>query len=159
MPTPSRRNSPVSALDAALLRVGDRWSLLLVEALLPGPQRFNELLEGLDGLAPNILSARLKALEAEGILASRPYSQRPYRVAYVLTARGAELASALRLLAHWGGATLIVPGSIGNGAPPRSVWHGRGDPVVVPNLRSGGGRPRGARPRLRVRRLRHLRRG
>ena len=102
MPTP-RRTRPVSALDAALHRVGDRWSLLLVEALLPGPQRFNELLDGLDGLAPNILSARLKALEAEGILAARPYSQRPYRVAYVLTARGAELAGALRLLAHWGG--------------------------------------------------------
>lgn len=102
MPTPSRRNPPVSALDAALHRVGDRWSLLLVEALLPGPQRFNELLESLDGLAPNILSARLKALEAEGILAARPYSRRPYRVAYVLTARGGELAGALRLLAHWG---------------------------------------------------------
>lgn len=101
MPTP-RRPPPVSALDAALHRVGDRWSLLLVEALLPGPQRFNELLDGLDGLAPNILSARLKALETEGILAARPYSQRPYRVAYVLTARGAELAGALRLLAHWG---------------------------------------------------------
>jgi DNA-binding HxlR family transcriptional regulator len=83
--------------------VGDRWSLLLVEALLPGPQRFNDLLDGLDGLAPNILSARLKALESEGVLAARPYSQRPYRVAYVLTARGAELAGALRLLAHWGG--------------------------------------------------------
>ena len=102
MPTP-RRNPPVSALDAALHRVGDRWSLLLVEALLPGPQRFNDLLEGLDGLAPNILSARLKALESEGVLAARPYSRRPYRVAYVLTARGAELAGALRLLAHWGG--------------------------------------------------------
>lgn len=101
MPTP-RRSPPVSALDAALHRVGDRWSLLLVEALLHGPQRFNELLDGLDGLAPNILSARLKALEAEGILAARPYSQRPYRVVYVLTARGAELAGALRLLAQWG---------------------------------------------------------
>jgi len=106
MPTPARRPSrPVSALDAALVRVGDRWSLLLVEALLPGPRRFNELLEGIDGLAPNILSNRLKALEADGILAARPYSQRPYRVAYVLTARGAELASALRLLAAWGAST------------------------------------------------------
>lgn len=108
MPTP-RRTPPVSALDAALHRVGDRWSLLLVEALLPGPQRFNQLLDGLDGLAPNILSARLKALEAEGILAARPYSQRPYRVAYVLTARGAELAGALRLLAHWGARRSSTP--------------------------------------------------
>jgi DNA-binding HxlR family transcriptional regulator len=106
MPTPPRRPvRPASALDAALVRVGDRWSLLLVEALLPGPRRFNELLETLDGLAPNILSNRLKALEADGILAARPYSRKPYRVAYVLTARGAELAGALRLLAAWGAAT------------------------------------------------------
>ncbi len=102
MPTPARRSPPVSALDAALHRVGDRWSLLLVELLLVGPRRFGELLEGLDGLAPNILSSRLKALEAEGVLAARPYSQRPYRVVYVLTASGAELAGALRMLAHWG---------------------------------------------------------
>ena len=58
----------------ALHRVGDRWSLLLVEALLGGPRRFGELLDDLDGLAPNILSSRLKALEAEGLLAARPYS-------------------------------------------------------------------------------------
>jgi DNA-binding HxlR family transcriptional regulator len=102
MPTPSRRIPPVSALDAALHRVGDRWSLLLVESLLPGPRRFGELLDGLDGLAPNILSRRLKDLEAEGILAARPYSQRPRRVTYALTASGAELAGALRLLAQWG---------------------------------------------------------
>ena len=102
MPTPNRRPAPVSALDVALHRVGDRWSLLLVEALLGGPRRFGELLDDLDGLAPNILSNRLKALEAEGLLAARPYSERPRRVAYVLTASGAELAGALRLLAQWG---------------------------------------------------------
>jgi DNA-binding HxlR family transcriptional regulator len=73
-----------------------------VEALLGGPRRFGELLQGLDGLAPNILSNRLKALEAEGVVAARPYSVRPRRVAYALTASGAELAGALRLLAQWG---------------------------------------------------------
>jgi DNA-binding HxlR family transcriptional regulator len=102
MPTPARRTPPVSALDAALHRVGDRWSLLLVEALLDRPRRFGELLDQLEGLAPNILSSRLKALEAEGVLAARPYSRRPYRVAYALTASGAELAGSLRLLAQWG---------------------------------------------------------
>ncbi len=102
MPTPARRNRPVSALDAALHQVGDRWSLLLVEALLGGPRRFGELLDALDGLAPNILSSRLKALESQGVLAARPYSTRPRRVTYVLTASGAELAGALRLLAQWG---------------------------------------------------------
>ena len=102
MPTPARRTRPLNALDAALQQVGDRWSLLLVESLLGGPRRFGELLDELDGLAPNILSNRLKALEAQGVLAARPYSERPRRVAYVLTATGAELAGALRLLAQWG---------------------------------------------------------
>jgi DNA-binding HxlR family transcriptional regulator len=84
--------------------VGDRWSLLLVEALLGGPRRFGELLDQLEGLAPNILSSRLKALEAEGVVTARPYSRRPYRVAYALTSSGAELAGSLRLLAQWGSA-------------------------------------------------------
>lgn len=100
-----------SALDEAVRRVGDRWTLLLVEALLAGPRRFGELLEGLDGLAPNILSRRLKALEADGIITSTPYSHRPHRVAYSLTASGAELASALRLLAQWG----VAHGAAGAG--------------------------------------------
>lgn len=99
-----------SPLDEALRRVGDRWSLLVVESLLAGPLRFGELLEALDGLAPNILSRRLKALEGDGLLVATPYSQRPYRVAYALTADGAELASALRLLAQWG-AQHAAPGA------------------------------------------------
>jgi DNA-binding HxlR family transcriptional regulator len=48
------------------------------------------------------LSERLKRLERDGLLVSRLYSQRPPRAAYQLTTEGAELAGALRLLAHWG---------------------------------------------------------
>ena len=68
----------------------------------PGPRRFNELLSLIPGIAANILSERLKRLERDGLLIARPYSQRPPRAAYQLTAEGAELAGALRLLAHWG---------------------------------------------------------
>jgi DNA-binding HxlR family transcriptional regulator len=91
-----------SPLAEALGRVGDRWTLLVVEALLPGPQRFNELLGLIPGIASNILSERLKRLERDGLLVARSYSQRPPRAAYQLTAEGAELAGALRLLAQWG---------------------------------------------------------
>src|ERR1700758_4646893 len=91
-----------SPLAEALTRVGDRWTLLVVDALLPGPQRFNELLSLIPGIAANILSERLKRLERDGLLIARPYSQRPPRAAYQLTADGTELAGALRLLAHWG---------------------------------------------------------
>ena len=91
-----------SPLAEALARVGDRWTLLVVEALLSGPRRFNDLLDQLPGIAANILSDRLKRLEREGLLVARPYSERPPRAAYHLTAEGRELAGALRLLAYWG---------------------------------------------------------
>ncbi|MCA1690784.1 MAG: winged helix-turn-helix transcriptional regulator [Actinobacteria bacterium] len=51
-PQPSPR--PVSPLAEAVGRVGDRWALLLVHALLSGPRRFNDLQEDLDGIAPNV---------------------------------------------------------------------------------------------------------
>jgi DNA-binding HxlR family transcriptional regulator len=91
-----------SPLAEALARVGDRWTLLVVEALLDGPRRFNDLIGQIPGIAPNILSERLKRLEREALLVARPYSQRPPRAAYELTAEGKELAGTLRLLAHWG---------------------------------------------------------
>jgi DNA-binding HxlR family transcriptional regulator len=91
-----------SPLAAALERVGDRWSLLVVEALLSGPRRFNELQAQVAGIAPNILSDRLKRLETEGVVRADPYSERPVRLVYALTPDGEELAGALRLLADWG---------------------------------------------------------
>jgi DNA-binding HxlR family transcriptional regulator len=99
MAEPQHGSSP---LAEALARVGDRWTLLVVEALLPGSRRFNDLLSQIPGIAANILSDRLKRLERDGLLVARPYSQRPPRASYQLTAEGTELAGALRLLAHWG---------------------------------------------------------
>ena len=92
-----------SPLARALERVGDRWTLLLVDALLGGPRRFNELLEDVGGIAPNILTQRLRHLEREALLVATPYSERPRRFQYELTETGRELAGALRLLADWGG--------------------------------------------------------
>jgi DNA-binding HxlR family transcriptional regulator len=91
-----------SPLAAALERVGDRWSLLVIEALLPGARRFNELQAQVAGIAPNILSDRLKRLESERVIRSQPYTERPLRLVYELSAEGQELAGALRLLADWG---------------------------------------------------------
>jgi DNA-binding HxlR family transcriptional regulator len=89
-------------LGEAVARVGDRWTLLVVNALLGGPSRFNDVLSGLPGLAPNILSQRLRHLEREGLVVATPYSRRPPRFVYELTASGRELAGVLRLLAQWG---------------------------------------------------------
>ena len=89
-------------LAAALDSVGERWTLLLVEALLEGPRRFGDLQDALGGIAPNVLSGRLRRLEAEGIVLAQPYSERPQRFVYELSASGHELAGVLRLLAGWG---------------------------------------------------------
>jgi len=89
-------------LAGALALVGDRWTLLIIEALLGGPARFGDLTTAVAGVAPNTLSDRLRRLEAAGLLVSLPYSDRPPRHEYRLTGTGADLAGALRLLAAWG---------------------------------------------------------
>jgi DNA-binding HxlR family transcriptional regulator len=99
---PATTTPPATSLEVALERVGDRWSLLLVEVLLDGRRRFGELEDALPGIAPNILSDRLRRLERAGIVIATPYSERPPRMEYLLTADGHDLASALRLLADWG---------------------------------------------------------
>ena len=91
-----------SPLEEAVRRVGDRWTLLVVEALLHGPRRFNDLGELVPGIAANVLTARLRALEREGLVLRRSYSERPPRFDYELTESGRELAGALRLLSDWG---------------------------------------------------------
>jgi len=95
-------DSAVTPLAAALDSVGDRWTLLVVEALLDGPARFGDLQAAVPGIAPNVLAGRLRRLEGEGLVLAQPYSERPQRFTYELAAAGRELAGALRLLADWG---------------------------------------------------------
>jgi DNA-binding HxlR family transcriptional regulator len=95
-------SQPESPLTEAMDRVGDRWTLPVVEALLEGPRRFGELVERLPGIAPNILTDRLRNLERDGLVVARPYSHRPPRSTYELTEEGRELAGAVRLLSEWG---------------------------------------------------------
>jgi DNA-binding HxlR family transcriptional regulator len=91
-----------SALADALAAVGDRWTLLVVATLLDGPRRFGELQDEVRGIAPNVLTQRLRQLERNVLVVARPYSERPPRFVYELSAAGHELAGALRLLAGWG---------------------------------------------------------
>jgi DNA-binding HxlR family transcriptional regulator len=97
-----RVDDPLAALGRALRVVGDRWSLAVVAALLDGPLRYGELQARLGSVAPNVLARRLKLLEEEGLLAARPYSDRPPRHEYGLTEAGRDLAAAARVLTDWG---------------------------------------------------------
>ena len=93
---------PRSPLSEALARVGDRWSLLVIDALMASPLRYSDLAKSVRGIAPNVLSERLRRLERAGVVVAVPYSQRPLRYYYRLTEDGQEHAGVIRLLATWG---------------------------------------------------------
>lgn len=87
----------------ALDVVGERWSLLILRDLFrQGPRRFQQLEAGLPGVAPNTLSARLKTLEAQGVIATRLYDSHPPRYEYFLTDKGKALGPVLKALYNWG---------------------------------------------------------
>ena len=90
------------SLEDAVRRIGDRWSLRLVGALLDGERTFGELEADMRGIAPNILTARLRSLQASGLVVATPYERRPLRMRYSLSEPGRRLATAIASLAEWG---------------------------------------------------------
>jgi DNA-binding HxlR family transcriptional regulator len=119
---------PTSPLAAALAAVGDRWTLQLVAALLEGPRRFGDLERELGGIAPNVLTGRLRHLESHGLVLAEPYSERPPRFVYELTPAGRDLAGALRSLADWGarhGAEGEPPRHAACGSELEATWYCR----------------------------------
>jgi DNA-binding HxlR family transcriptional regulator len=132
VPTPNRAtrqdqadDTDRAALADALATVGDRWTLLLIAALLDGPRRFGELQEEVEGIAPNVLTQRLRQLERNALVVAQPYSERPPRFVYELTAAGRELAGVLRLLAGWGARNAegaAVPRHTVCGTPMEATW-------------------------------------
>ena len=113
-----------SPLAAALASVGDRWTLHVVAALLDGPRRFGDLQEEVGGIAPNVLSQRLRRLEDDGLVIAQPYSERPPRFVYELSEAGRGLAGVLRLLVDWGArhSGAEPPRHAACGTPLEAVW-------------------------------------
>jgi DNA-binding HxlR family transcriptional regulator len=114
-------------LEEALAALGDRWSLAIVGHLLERPLRFGELERRMPAISPNVLSQRLRALQASGVVLAVPYCARPPRFLYELTDAGQELAGPLRLLGEWGarraGATVEPARHADCGAPLELRWY------------------------------------
>ncbi|TML52201.1 MAG: helix-turn-helix transcriptional regulator [Actinobacteria bacterium] len=91
----------VCSIARSLELVGDRWTLLIVRDLILGLSRFDEFVESL-GIASNVLTDRLNRLVEEEIAERIPYSERPDRFEYRLTAKGRELGPVLLALMQWG---------------------------------------------------------
>jgi DNA-binding HxlR family transcriptional regulator len=93
----------------ALDLVGERWSLLVVRELMPGPKRYTDLAEHLPGIGTNILASRLRDLEAGGIIEKRRLPPPAASRVYQLTPYGHELRPVLGELARWGARSLGPP--------------------------------------------------
>lgn len=106
------------ALARALDHVGDRWTLLIVRELLPGPRRFAELAAGLPGVAPNLLVDRLRSLQASGIVERSAHPPRSASVTYTLTDLGRGLEPSVHALIRWGAAWMHT-GPDGDHVDPR----------------------------------------
>ncbi|MFC9664852.1 winged helix-turn-helix transcriptional regulator [Nocardia sp. NPDC127606] len=111
----SRSYGQFCALARSLDVVGDRWTLLIARELLPGPMRYTELKTSLKGIATNLLSERLKTMEANGIVERRLEDA---GVVYALTSWGAGLREPMEALGRWG-APLLATGRGDDAFQPR----------------------------------------
>jgi len=93
----------------ALDLVGERWALLVVRDLVLGPKRFTDLQADLPGIATNVLVARLRELEANGVVRRRTLPPPAAATVYELTEYGRELEPVLLAFGKWGAKTLGTP--------------------------------------------------
>ncbi len=103
-------------LARSLEIVGDRWNLLIVRQLLIGPARYRDLIDGLPGIATNLLADRLRDLETAGVL-ERRLADKGSVVEYALTPWGAELREPIESLIRWS-APLMIRGPEGDSFRP-----------------------------------------
>lgn len=115
------------ALARALDIAGDRWTLLIVRELVPGPRRFTDLIDGLPGISRNLLTNRLRDLERDGIIARKELPPPAARQVYELTDDGRDLGTAMAPLIAWGVRRL------GNRQPAES-FHARWAAVAMAGL-------------------------
>ncbi|MFC5833942.1 winged helix-turn-helix transcriptional regulator [Nonomuraea insulae] len=99
------------AAARALDVIGDRWALLIVRELLTGPRRYTDLHADLPGISTDVLAARLKDLERDGVVTRRRLPPPGTATVYELTVRGRDLLPVLAALAAWGAPELTGPRS------------------------------------------------
>ncbi|SIO39774.1 transcriptional regulator, HxlR family [Singulisphaera sp. GP187] len=141
----------------SLERVGEWWSLLIIRDALHGLTRFDAFQKSL-GIAPNMLTRRLNALVAAGLLERRRYSERPPRDEYVLTASGRDLRPVLLALMAWGNkhfapegaSVLLAEANTGAVADPVLVDRTSGRPITETDYRLVPGPAAGERMRQRL---------
>lgn len=100
---PRRSYAHYCAIARSLDIIGERWTLLIIRELLPRPRRYTELHADLPGISTDVLAARLKEMEADGLLERCRTAPPTPAWVYELTTRGRDLLPVLSTLARWGG--------------------------------------------------------
>jgi DNA-binding HxlR family transcriptional regulator len=109
-------------IAAALDRVGDRWTLLVLRELSFGECRFTDLRTRLPGIATNLLADRLRSLEEDGLVEQRELPAPAARTVYALTGEGRRVTPVLRALSGFGQA--FLPDPVEGTVRPEMVVHG-----------------------------------
>jgi DNA-binding HxlR family transcriptional regulator/putative sterol carrier protein len=99
---PRRSYNQYCGLSRSLDLVGERWTLLIVRELMVGPKRYSDLVNALDGIGTNLLAARIKQLDQDGLIVRKHLPPPAASQVYELTPAGRDLAAALVPLAMWG---------------------------------------------------------
>ncbi|NJO22673.1 MAG: helix-turn-helix transcriptional regulator [Sphingomonadales bacterium] len=89
------------AISAVLARIGDKWTVLVVNLLGSGPKRFSEIRREVGGISQRMLTLTLRALERDGLVIRTVHPTNPPRVDYVLTPLGLSLLEPVRALGTW----------------------------------------------------------
>jgi DNA-binding HxlR family transcriptional regulator len=84
-----------------LERIGDKWSVYVIDALASGTRRFSELRREVDGVSQRMLTVTLRALERDGMIVRHVYPVIPPRVEYSLTPLGRSLLAIVEALVAW----------------------------------------------------------
>ncbi len=108
----AKRYGQACPVAKSLDLIGERWTLLIVRDLLDGARRFQDLQTSLPGIAPALLSERLKVMEDHRLITRRFYSEHPPRAEYLLTDKGRELGLVVGALASWGSRHLHPDASV-----------------------------------------------
>jgi DNA-binding HxlR family transcriptional regulator len=98
-------------VERAARILGDKWTLILLRDLAQGPHRFSELQASAKGITPRTLVARLRMLEAEGLIRRQRFNTLPPRVVYSLTPKGCDALPVVEALRAYGNRWLCQPDS------------------------------------------------
>jgi DNA-binding HxlR family transcriptional regulator len=100
-PGEAHETSQCEHISALLARVGDKWTVLVVGSLGPGPMRFNALRRTVGDISQKMLATTLRALERDGFVTRRVLPTNPPQVEYALTGLGRGLLEPVRALVEW----------------------------------------------------------